>query len=94
MQKKLGLLIALLFLSVQVFSTLHMAEHGFAEHKHNGHICDIYLHCEHAKYSTPGAAISLQPPQHVTFTIALPELTFARSEAHSASSPRAPPVFS
>lgn len=94
MQKRTGLFIVLLFLSVQVLFTLHMAEHGFAEHKHNGHVCDIYLHCEHAKYSTPGGAVSLQAPPHIAFTIVLPELSFVRSEAHNASSPRAPPSFS
>jgi len=93
MQKKLGLFVALLFLSVQVFSNLHMAKHGFAEHKHNGHVCDIYLHCEHSKIAgEPATDFSID----ATFvTLApLPFITVAISAGHRHSgAPRAPPAI-
>ena len=79
---------------MQMLSFLHMAEHGFEEHEHNNQICDIYLHCEHTKYSAPSAAIALQIPEYFTFTIALPELQFVRSQSYSIASARAPPLFS
>ena len=94
MNRKLGLFLAISFLTVQVLSTLHMTEYGFGYHKHNGHVCEIYLHCEHAKYSTPTPAITLTAPEYVTFAIVLPELTIVRSETYRTSSPRAPPLFS
>jgi len=95
MVKKLGLFLAFIFLGVQVFSTLHMAEHGFAKHEHNGHACDVYLHSIDTKYGTPSEAVAVQFPEFFTFTIALPERTVFRSESYrTSSSPRAPPLFS
>jgi len=94
MNRKLSLFLIVSLLTVQVLSTLHMAEYGFGEHKHNGHVCDIYLYCEHTKYSTPDAAITLAAPEYVTFTIALPELIVVRTQTYRTSSPRAPPLFS
>jgi hypothetical protein len=94
MNRKLGLFIVFSFFAMQVLSTLHMAEYGVEKHEHNGHICQIYLHCEHTKYSTPGAAIALYSPEYVSFTIVLPELLFVRSESYGVASPRAPPLFS
>jgi len=94
MNRKLGIFLIISFLGMQMFSTLHMAEHGFDEHEHNGHVCQIYLHCEHSKYSTSGAAITLQTPEYFIFTITLPELLFVRSQSYGVASPRAPPLFS
>lgn len=94
MNKKFGLFLAISFLTVQVLATLHMAEYSFGEHEHNGHVCDIYLHGEHTKYSTPSAAIALQAPEYFAFIITLPDLTFVSSKAYGVASPRAPPLFS
>lgn len=94
MNRKLSLFLVIGFLAVQVLSTLHMAEYGFDEHEHNGHVCQIYLYCEHIKYSTPSAAIALQAPEYFIFTIALPEILFIRLQNYGVASPRAPPLFS
>jgi len=94
MNRQLGLFLAIGFLSVQVLSVLHIASYGFSEHQHNGLVCDIYLHCEHAKYSTPGASIPLIVPEYSNFTTVLPEPIFVRSWAYITPSPRAPPLFS
>ena len=94
MNRKLGLFLIVSFLGMQMLSCLHMVEHGFEKHEHNGHICQIYLHCEHAKYSTPGAAITLQTPEYFTFAITFPEFIFVSSESYGLAFPRAPPLFS
>lgn len=94
MNRKLGLFLIISFLGMQVLTNLHMAEYGFEKHEHNGHVCQIYLHCEHTKYSTPGAAITLQTPEYFTFAITLPEFILVRSESYGVASPRAPPLFS
>lgn len=94
MNRKLSLFLIISFLTVQALSALHMADYGLGEHEHNGHVCDVYLHSEHTKYSTPGTAIALQSPEYFTFTIALPELLFVRSQSYGVASPRAPPLFS
>lgn len=44
------------FLIVQFFSILHLAQYGFEQHKHNGHLCEIFVHNEktqHADTPTP-----------------------------------------
>jgi hypothetical protein len=94
MNRKLGLLFAIGFITVQVLSTLHTASYGFGEHKHNQRICDVYLHCEQVKYSTPGAPIPLLLPEYTSFITLQPEFIFVRSKAYITSSPRAPPLFS
>jgi hypothetical protein len=94
MKKPFGLLLALLFLAAQVFSNLHMAEHGFAEHTHNGHVCEIYLYCDHGKI------VSVSPPDlriDTTFVTLTPlpftTVAFSQERQHS-STPRAPPALS
>jgi len=82
------------FLCVQAFSLLHMAEHGFAEHKHNGHVCDIYLHGEYAKYATADTPVTPAPPKYVVLHVSLPDQAVIHSETYPTASPRAPPLFS
>lgn len=93
MQKRIGLLIALLFLSVQVLSTLHMAEHGFAEHKHNGHVCDIYLHCEHSKIAGAPAIDFSVDVAFVHLTLRPFTAVMLSQERHHSGDPRAPPAI-
>jgi hypothetical protein len=94
MNRKLGLLLVFSFFAMQVFTTLHMAESGFGKHEHNGQVCDIYLHSQHVKYSSPSAAIVLQASESVTFTIAISELSIVSLPSYGVASPRAPPLFS
>ncbi len=94
MNRKLGLFLVFSFLAMQLLSSLHIAEFGFEKHEHNGHLCQIYLHGEHAKYSKPSATFALQAPDYISFIIAHPGQPFVRSQRHGIASPRAPPAFS
>src|SRR5262249_28327088 len=93
MKKRFGIFLAVLFLAVQTASIWHMAEHGFAEHTHNGHTCEIFLYCDHGKVaSAPAADVAAD-----TLFVALTPLPFAvpmlSEERHYSSVPRAPPAL-
>jgi hypothetical protein len=94
MNRKLSLFLIVSFLSVQMFSTLHMAGHGFEKHEHNGQVCNVYLHCEHSKLGAPPAAAVLPMPEHFTFTVLLPKLPLIGLVSYDTSLARAPPLFS
>ena len=94
MNKKLGLFLIVSFLSMQILTFLHMASYAFETHEHNGHVCKIYQYCEHTKYSSLGADITLQAPEYFAFTTTLPEVLFVHSKNYGFASPRAPPRFS
>ena len=49
MKTKSYFFLTALFLAAQILSLLHMAEHGFEKHEHDGQICGVYLHSEHTK---------------------------------------------
>ena len=59
MNKRSSLLLIAVFLAVQVLSILHVSAFGFEQHKHNGHLCEIFLHSEKTKYADMPASISL-----------------------------------
>ena len=94
MNKTLSLLLIISFLGVQMLSHLHMAEHGFEKHEHDGHICDIYLHAEHTQYHTPGAATVLHVPEYAATAVTITGPHVVHSERYGVASPRAPPHFS
>ncbi|MDG1287444.1 MAG: hypothetical protein P8P30_07745 [Rickettsiales bacterium] len=94
MNKKLSLFLILSFLAVQVFSTLHMVDYGLEKHEHNGQICDIYLHFEQSKSSTPAAQVSLALASYTSFVVILPEVSVIQLQRYPAASPRAPPILS
>lgn len=94
MNRKLGSFLIASFLCMQMLSFLHMAEFDFKKHEHSGHVCQIYLHCEHTKYRPHNADIVLQAPEYVVFTITLPRLLLVRFQSYGVASPRAPPLFS
>ena len=93
MQKHFSLLIALLFLFVQMASIQHMAEHGFAGHKHHGHVCDIYLNGETAK-TTGTSGFDLTVTGAVLIDLTSPSVYFValRQEHHRSGDSRAPPT--
>ncbi|MDA0782272.1 MAG: hypothetical protein PQ612_07925 [Rickettsiales bacterium] len=93
MSKKLGLFIIVSLVSVQILSFLHMANYGLEKHEHDGRVCDIYLHCENTKHSTPSVAVVPNLTEYSTFSLALPELTLVGLQSYSLASPRAPPFF-
>ena len=94
MLKRLSLFLIVSFLAAQTFSLVHMAYHGFKKHEHNGRICEIYQHCEHAKYTEPGVLLSVHAPHYVYHTQWLPETQFITLAQYRVSYPRAPPSFS
>lgn len=93
MKKYFGIFLAILFLVVQTASVLHMAEHGFAEHKHDGHTCEISLYYHHDKLAD---APSVDMPVDTAF-ITLAPLPFSAPALwqvqYYSSIPRAPPTL-
>ena len=51
MKKRSGLLLSAVFLSVQILSILHLAQYGFEQHQHNGHLCEIFIHNEKTQHA-------------------------------------------
>jgi len=95
MNKKLGIFLAVSFLAVQMFALLHMAEHGFKEHKHNGKTCSIYLYGEQAKFFLNSTVVPVvSEPTYTFFEIRVYKETDVHSIDFNAASPRAPPTFS
>lgn len=94
LNKKLSLFFVVSFFTVQMFSFLHMTDHGFEKHEHDNEVCQIYLYCEHTKYAAPDEVARLQLPQDFTSTIIFPELPFIGLKIYKTGLPRAPPRFS
>lgn len=93
MQRKFGLLFLVMFLAMQLLATLHMAEHGFVEHKHYGHSCGISLYCEQAKIAS-AAHTAIIPPSNFFWVKALPAIVIIQPlQEYAAAIPRAPPAF-
>jgi hypothetical protein len=91
--KSFRLLLIALFLAVQVFSTLHMAHHGYAKHEHHGQVCAAYYYSEQAKSADVPAAILLPTP---VFMETAPKgflPAFLAWRGYEGARPRAPPAF-
>jgi len=93
MKRKLGLTLSIIFLSVQLFALLHMAEHGFIKHEHKGHTCSVYLSTEQSKYSTTENPISLPSRNLVECSFTFPVQTPPCCTISPTPSTRAPPFF-
>lgn len=92
MTKARQLLFVMAFLLVQMGSLMHMAEHGFAEHQHDGQLCDIALFSKiGGAVDTP--AVSVLFPGVVVLALIPPlaEFDIALPSAISRPFPRAPP---
>ena len=94
MNKKLGLILILGFLSMQVLTFLHMAEHVHEEHGQDENTCQVCLNYEHTKYGTHSEAVALDVPEHFVLAPRLPEQLFDSSESFRFAFPRGPPLFS
>lgn len=92
MHKKLSLLLASIFLTVQIFSLQHMAEYGFEKHQHQGKTCEAYLFCEQGKIA--GSSPVVIPIASAIFLIDDASVTeVAVSTAYwNSAAPRAPPA--
>ncbi len=93
MNKKFSLLVAIVFLAVQMLSVLHLAEHGFAGHKHHGKTCDIATFCEHNKISNAYSSIKLPVVNYYIIKNISVRIISAVSQEYSESNPRAPPAI-
>jgi len=80
-------------LSVQLLALLHMAEHGFTKHEHNGHACSIYLSTEQSKYCAAENPISLPHYDFIHYSITFPAPTLPYPQITHFSFTRAPPAF-
>lgn len=95
MLKKLSFILIFSLLAVQTLSPLHMAQHGFDKHEHNGKLCDIYFHSKHQQYTddvTPPVVaklISYTSVSYLFVSYAAPALLIGK-----AALARAPPVLS
>lgn len=95
MYKKLSLILIFSLLSVQFLSPLHMAEHGFDKHEHNGQLCDIYLHGKYQQHADDTAPATVA--ESITYAIisyATAEQLLAVSAFKKATLARAPPTLS
>ncbi len=92
MNRKLGLLIAVLLIAVQTFTVWHMAEHAFCKHSHNGKPCEIGDFYAQGKIAA--SEFILKPPAQVFCIVRniLGNNLTARSIVYSISNPRAPPI--
>ena len=94
MGKKFTLFLIVSFLGMQLFSFLHMVEHGFEEHEHEGNVCQIFLFLEHKKYTETNIDVIAQSVEYIIFSTELSEQGKNVQIAYTISSPRAPPHFS
>lgn len=94
MQRRLSFALIAVFFAMQMLSSLHMAGYGFAEHKHHGHLCDIYVYSEQSKSADTVAAPVLTLPDVIA--LGMPESVshVAESQHYGVPAARAPPVFS
>ncbi len=93
MSRKFSFLLALGFLILQPLSVMHMAKHGFVDHKHYGKICDISIVWEQSKIGSTTSNVIL--PVNVFFVVQnIPVDNFAvKLVEYSLSTPRAPPAI-
>ena len=94
MHKRLGFILILCFLSMQMLTSLHMAEHIHEEHDQDENTCQICLNYEHTKYGTHSEAVALDVPEHFVLVPRLPDLPFDSSESYRFAFPRGPPLSS
>ena len=95
MNKRLSLLITIVFLTTQVLAFLHLSENGFEKHEHNNTACLVCLNFENSKYIIYNVPTSISSLVYLCFTIRnLPELLLTYSYAYDPYIPRAPPSFS
>ncbi len=95
MYKKSSLVLIFSLVVVQAFSMLHMAEHGFEKHEHQGQICDIYLYHQYQQQLDNNFWILvLQEQGYVAFICQQQVNSFIAFYQISMTQPRAPPILS
>ena len=91
-------MIKLLFFASSLFFTqmlaaVHGAEHGFEEHDHDGHVCQIFTYYQQTDHQISGTVSSIKQP--VLSACAYPPYRSVDSILTNVKFPiRAPPTFS
>lgn len=94
MKNKIFLVILslVIFLAAQTLGIAHAAAYGPGEHKHHGHVCDIYLSTDQAKSASLPPLPVLHAPGYSGVVFA-PSVSMALlGEEYSSAFPRAPPA--
>jgi len=95
MNRKLSLLLIAILLSAQTLSLVHMADHGFEKHKHNGHVCEIYFSCsKNSAFDIPPAISFHVNLAFVILTLVIFSSAIRTEYRRYSSEPRAPPLYS
>ena len=94
MQKKFALFIIISFLSVQMVSVFHMAEHAFEEHEHNGQTCEIYLQAKQDNTADIPKAVKAPEMTELGSDVQSFHIAIIVDNTHKTSIPRAPPFSS
>lgn len=94
MNRKISLLFIASFFCVQLLSAMHVAEFGFDEHEHDGHVCDLYHYAKHIKYADTASDISVEMPVGLSFPLIFYVDTYQGSHPVGLPLARAPPLFS
>lgn len=93
MNKKIGLLFASILVIVQTLSVLHMAEHAFFHHVHNGKPCDISLSFDKSKASEPVSEGQNILVAYFVVKNSQENEQILKSQINSVKNPRAPPFI-
>lgn len=93
MNRNFGLILAVMFLAMQVFSLLHMAGHGFAKHMHNGHLCEICIIGEQKNIAGTVPQYVIEPLDYILTKNFLFQATIYLVKKEVVAAPRAPPVI-
>jgi len=94
MTKKFFYILVAVFLAVQTFSVLHMAEHGYKKHEHHGHLCSVFTYNEQNNFIELPPAVALPLPIAVAVVLSAFVDSSVIEEGAENTWPRAPPAVS
>ncbi len=93
MKRNLNIFLITLFFAAQVLSLLHMAEHGFEEHEHDGQTCEVYLHSEQTKNADKAKPVILQTMMFTEIGPPIISPVLISKDTFNGVSTRGPPTF-
>jgi len=95
MNKRFGLFLIVAFISMQMLSIVHLAEHDYEQHQHNGQVCNVYLIYQHAHLAAIPTCLHWLELSFVQVFILVLMVSLPRvKKLFPKAAPRAPPVFS
>jgi hypothetical protein len=93
MLRNLAGLLVLALIVVQSAAFLHVAAHGFAEHKHHGKICEVYEYCDQMVLADGPVMAAVALLLVVILLPLTPFISLISTNNISAARPRAPPFW-